>query len=167
MRWIVAAVASCALLGAAAAVISRAPSVLASAQSGPKPSGDVWGQLYQAKLIDTEDGWLAVEKYFPNEEEYYHNLARQGLINHYLTGTQDYEKAIERSEELVATSKPDLQAFGYAGMVVANVHLGDYEQAVYANQHLTSEMRNMLNQQAPQMARLLNDALDELVDPAL
>jgi serine/threonine-protein kinase len=167
IRWIVAAITGCALLGAIGAAVWRPPSLLASAQSGPEKSDDVWGQLYQAKLVDTEEGWLAVEKNFPQEDDYYHHLARQGLINYYLTRTQDYEQAIERSQELVATSKPDLKAFGYAGLVVANVRLGDYEQAVYANQLLTSDMRDLLNQQAPRMARLLSDALDELVDPAL
>jgi serine/threonine-protein kinase len=166
IRWLVGAIMGCALVGAIGAAILRPPSLLENAQSGPKRSDDVWGQLYQAKLVDTEDGWLAVEKNFPNDE-YQHNLARQGLVNYYLTRTQDYEKAIQRAEELVATSKPDLQAFGYAGLVVANVHLGDYEQAVYANQRLSPEMRDLLNRQSPRMARLLEDALDELADTEL
>ena len=89
------------------------------------------------------------------------------LPEYYLTRTEDYEKAIQRAEELVATSKPDLQAFGYAGLVVANVHLGDDEQAVYANQRLTPEMRDLLDRQAPRMVRLLDEALDELADPGL
>jgi serine/threonine-protein kinase len=167
LRWIIAAIAGCALLGAAAAVVFRPPSLLASAQGGPDRSDDVWGQLYQAKLVDTEDGWLAVAKNFPSADEYYHHLARQGLIYFYLTRTQDYEKAIEQSEVLAATNKPDHQAFGLAGLVVAYVHLGDYEQAFYTNRRLTSEMRELLTQQAPRMARLLDDALDKLVDPAL
>jgi serine/threonine-protein kinase len=167
VRLVIAAITGCMLLGAAAAVLLRPPSLLAGAQSGPEQSDDVWGQLYQAKLVDTEEGWLAVEKNFPDADEYYHQLARQGLVNYYLTRTQDYEKAIEQCDTLVATSKPDLQAFGYAGLVVANVHVGAYEQAMYANQRLTPEMRSLLNQKSPRMARLLDEALDELVDPAL
>jgi len=166
-RAIVAAIAGCVLLGAAGAAMLRPPSLLGVVQSGPKRRDDVWGQVYQAKLVDTEEGWLAVEKNFPDADEYYHHLARQGLVNYYLTRTQDYEKAIEQCNELVATSKPDLQAFGYAGLVVANVHLDDYEHAMYANQRLTREMRDLLDQKAPRMARLLDDALDELADSAL
>jgi serine/threonine-protein kinase len=166
VRWVIAAIASCAMLGATAAALLRPPSLLASAQSGPEPSDDVWGQLYQAKLVDTEQGWLAVEKYFPSADSYFHNLAREGLVYYYLTRTQDYEQALEKSEELAAAAKPDFQAFGLAGQVVAYVHVGDYEQAVYKNHRLTGEMRDMLSQQAPQMARLLNDALDVLADRA-
>jgi serine/threonine-protein kinase len=164
--WVIATLAGFAVLGAIGAAVVRPTSLLASAQSGPKRSDDVWRQLYQAKLIDTEEGWLAVAQNFPDADEYYHNLARQGLVNYYLTRTQDYEKAIEQSEELAATGKLDFQAFGFAGLVVAYVNLGNYEQAVYENQRLTADMRDLLDRQAPRMARLLDDALDELVDPA-
>jgi serine/threonine-protein kinase len=162
VRWIIAVIAACALLGAVGAAVLRPSSLLASAQRGPEQSDDVWGQLFQAKLVDTEDGWLAVEKNFPDADSYFHNLAREGLIYYYLAQTQDYEKALQKSEELAAAAKPDFQAFGFAGLVVANSHLGDYEQAVYANQSLTPEMRDVLSQQAPRMARLLDEALDEL-----
>jgi hypothetical protein len=167
IRWIVAAIAGCALLGVVGAVLFRPPSLLASAQSGPERSDDVWGQLYQAKLVDTEEGWRAVAKNFPDESEYYHNLAREGLVYYYLTRTQDYEKAIELCNELVAADTSDFQAFGFAGQVIANVHLGDDEQALYAYQRLTPEMRNRLNQRAPRLVRLLEDALDKLAFPDL
>ncbi len=167
-RRIAAAIVGCALLGAAGAAMLRPPSLLSGAQSGPKPSDDVWGQLYQAKLVDTEEGWLAVAKNFPDaENDYGHNLARQGLVYHYLTRTQDYGKAIKPCEELTNAAQPAFQAFGRAGLVVSYVHLGDDEEAYYANQHLTSEMRSTLNRQSPRMAQLLNRALDELVDRAL
>jgi tRNA A-37 threonylcarbamoyl transferase component Bud32 len=155
-RSIVAAIVGCALLGAAAAAILRPPSLLASAQSGPAQSDDVWSQLYQAKLVDTEEGWLAVAKNFPKADNYYHNLARQGLIYYYLTRTQDYEEALQQSKELMGAAQTDFQTFGRAAMIVAYIHLGDDEQAVYENQRLTTEMRNSLNQRSPQMSRLLN-----------
>jgi hypothetical protein len=166
VRWVIAAIAVCALLGAAGAALFRPSSLLASAQGGPEPRDDVWGQLYQAKLVDTEQGWLAVEKYFPDADSYFHNLAREGLTYYYFTQAQDYEKALRTSEELAAAAKSDFQAFGLAGQVVAYIHLDDYEQAIYKNQRLTPEMRAMLNQQAPRMSRLLSDALDVLADRA-
>ena len=167
-RSIVAAIVGCALLGAAAAAIFRPPSLLASAQSGPAQSDDVWSQLYQAKLVDTEEGWLAVAKNFPDaENEYYHNLARQGLIYHYLTRTQDYEEALQQSKELMGAAQTDFQTFGRAGMIVTYIHLGDDEQAMYENQRLTAEMRESLNQRSPQMSLLLNQALDTLANSAL
>jgi hypothetical protein len=155
-----------AILGAAGAALLRPPSILGTAESGPKRSDDVWGQLYQAKLVDTEEGWRAIAENFPEADGYYHNLARQGLVYHFLTRTQDYERALEPAEQLTAAAQPSFQAFGFAGLVVAYTNLGEDDLAYYANQRLTSEMRDMLSEQSPRMAQLLNQALDELADRA-
>jgi serine/threonine-protein kinase len=164
---IAAALLGCALLGAGGAAWLRSDSLLASAQRGPERSSDVWGQLYQAKLLDTEQAWQAVAQNFPNADKYSHNLARQGLVYFYLTRTQDFEKALEESEVLAAAVEPDFRAFGIAGMVVAYVYIGDDEQAMYENQRLDASMRDVLEEQSPRMARLLNQALDDLADRAL
>jgi serine/threonine-protein kinase len=163
---IAAAVATSILVGAVIAFLARPNSLLAGAESGPERSDDVWGQLYQAKLVDTEDGWLAVERNFPSDA-YHINLARQGLVYHYLTRTQDYEKVIRPAEQLAGAAQSSFQAFGRAGLIVAYVNLGESEQAYYANQRLTPEMRSLLDQQAPRMAQLLNQALDDLADQAI
>jgi serine/threonine-protein kinase len=167
LRRIAAVVAGCLFIGAVAAAIFRPTSLLASAQSGPERSKDVWRQLYQAKLVDTERGWLAVAENFPEVNPYYHNLARQGLIYYYLTRTQDYEKALEQAEILAGAAEADFQAFGRAAQVIAYVHLGEDDEAVYANQRLTGDMRGLLNQKAPRMSQLLNEALDALADRAI
>lgn len=163
-RRVGAAILAATLIGIAVAALTRPPSLLSAAQSGPKASKDVWGQLYQANLVDTEEAWLAVLRNFPEDDNYYHNLARKGLVYHYLTRTQNYDKAIRPAEELTNAAQPDFQAFGLAGLVVAYVHLEEYEQALYVNQRLTTDLRTALTQQSPRMAQLLNQALDELAD---
>jgi eukaryotic-like serine/threonine-protein kinase len=165
---IVAAILLCGSIGAGAAALFRSESLLARAEQGPERSNDVWGQLYQAKLIDTEDGWRAVTENFPGaDNNYYHNLAREGLLYYYLTKTQDYEKAIREAKVLTSAAESDFRTIGLAGLVVAYVHLGDDEQAMYANQRLDPEQRASLNEQSPRMAQLLNQAYDDLVDQAL
>ena len=56
------------------------------------------------------------------------------------------------------------QAFGIAGLVIANAHLGDDEQAYNEYQRLGSDKRALLQEQAPRMAELLDEAIEELVN---
>jgi tRNA A-37 threonylcarbamoyl transferase component Bud32 len=157
-------VLGCLLLGAALAAISRPKSLLADAETGPAPRDNVWGQLYQAKMVDTESAWRKA-KDFPGGTAYHQNLARQGLVYHYFSRAR-YDEAIEPLEELAALgdTEPIFQAFGIAGLVVANAHLGLDEQAYHENQRLGPDKRALLEEQAPRMAELLEEAIDELVN---
>jgi hypothetical protein len=161
--WLAAALLACALVGVGIASLTRPTSLLAGAQNGPPPLNDVWRQLYHAKLVDTEKGWLAVGEYFPDASVYQRYLAKQGLAYWYLHEHQ-YEKATKPLEELAAQS--DFQAFGIAGLVVAYANLGDDEKANAANGRLSIDMRKSLQKQSPQMFELLNKTLDELFDRA-
>jgi predicted Ser/Thr protein kinase len=162
-RWLVAAALACALVGAVIAIITRPTPLLAGARAGPPRRDSVWEQLYHAKLVDTEEAWLAVDRHFPDASSYYHNLATQGLAYYYLTRTHDYRQAIQPLQELaeLGSTQPVFQAFGIAGLVVAYTQLGDKHQAERANQRLTAEMRARLARQAPHMAALLDEALHE------
>ena len=104
---------------------SPAPAHCGPAQLGPPQRDSVWAQLYQAKDVDTEAGWLAVSEYFPNASLYQRNLAKQGLVYHYLHA-RDYNKARKPLEELVG--QPDFQAFAIAGLVVVFANSGDDER---------------------------------------
>jgi serine/threonine-protein kinase len=157
---------SCVLLGIAGAAILRPPNLLSRAESGPAQSADVAGQLYHAKMVDTKEAWLAVAEYFPDAGEYYHNLAREGLVYFYLGRTADYEEAIQPAQQLADAPQPEFQTFGLAALVVAYTHLGDDVSAYEANARLSTEMRASLTQQAPEMSRLFNEALDVLADRA-
>jgi serine/threonine-protein kinase len=163
MRWVAAVAVGCALAGVGIAALTRPASLLAGAQSGPPPLANAWAQLYHAKQVDTEAAWRSVITYFPNAGPYSHNLARQGLA-YYFIRTGAYEKAVEPLDHLAA--QPDFQAFGIAGLVVVYTHQGEDEKAYDENARLSADMRAALAQQAPQMAELLNRALDELADRA-
>ena len=163
-RRVAAVIFGCLLVGAALAAISRPRSLLAGAETGPALRGDVWSQLYQAKIVDTESAWRKA-KDFPDATAYHQNLARQGLVYHYFSRAR-YADAIGPLEELAAlgNTEPVFQAFGIAGLVVANAHLGDDEQAYNEYQRLDSVKRALLQEQAPRMAELLNEAIDELAN---
>jgi serine/threonine-protein kinase len=163
-RRLAAVLVACAMLGVGIAALTRPASLLAGAQNGPPQLDDVWRQLYHAKLVDTEEGWRAVIRYFPTASTYCHNLAKQGLAYFYLR-SHAYDKAMEPLGELAAQS--DFQAFGIAGLVVVYAHQGEDEKAYDENQRLSIEMRKSLSQQSPQMFELLSKALDELADRAI
>jgi hypothetical protein len=151
-------------VGAAVAALSRPRSLLAGAETGPAPRDTVWGQLFQAKIVDTERAWRKAED-FPGATAYHQNLARQGLVYHYFSRAR-YADAIEPLEELAAlgNTEPVFQAFGIAGLVIANAHLGDDEQAYNEYQRLDSDKRALLEEQAPRMEELLDEAIDELAN---
>jgi serine/threonine-protein kinase len=164
LGWVAAALLACALVGVGIAALTQPVSLLAGAQNGPPQLKDVWRQLYHAKLVDTEAGWLAVGEYFPEASTYCRNLAKQGLAYYYLH-SHEYEKAIKPLEELAAQS--DFQAFGIAGLVVVYANRGDDEKANIANGRLSIEMRKSLEKHSPQMFELLNKTLDEVIDRAI
>jgi serine/threonine-protein kinase len=164
-RRVAAVLLGCLVVGAALAALSRPRSLLAGAQTGPASRDTVWGQLYQAKVVDTESAWQKA-KNFPGATPYHQNLARQGLVYHYFSRAR-YADAIEPLEELAAlgNTEPVFQAFGIAGLVIANAHLGDDEQAYNEYQRLDSDKRALLEEQAPRMADLLEEGIDVLANP--
>jgi serine/threonine-protein kinase len=167
VRWVAVAMLGLMLLGAALAFWMRPAALLAGAQAGAAPRENEWKQIYFAKMVDTPDAWRAVIENFPNASEYYHHLARQGLAYHHLTRSDDPHQALKPLEELADSSQSAFQTFGIAGLVVAYAQLGDDEQAYFANQRLSTDMRASLEQEAPRMSQLLNEALDELANRAL
>jgi serine/threonine-protein kinase len=163
-RRVAAAILGCLLLGAALAAITRPKSLLADAETGPATRETVWGQLYHAKMVDTESAWR-IAKDFPGATTLHQNLARQGLVYHYFSRAR-YEEAMVPLEELAALgeTEPIFQAFGIAGLVVANAQLGEDEQAYHEYQRLGPDKRALLEEHAPRMAELLEAAIDELAN---
>jgi serine/threonine-protein kinase len=162
-RWWIAAVVACTLAGGALALLTGPRSLLAGGQAGPAERDSVWKQLYQAKYANTERAWQAVITNFPNDSQYAHNLARQGLVYFYFS-KGDYAKALHPLEELAA--QQDFKAFGLAGQVVAFANLEDDERAFRANERLTPDMRATLEQQTPTMAEYLIKAREQLAERA-
>jgi serine/threonine-protein kinase len=166
---IAAVVAASIVLGVLAGLLTRPPSLLAGATSGPPSLGSVWAQLYQAKTVDTEAAWQAVQTNFPQADRYYHDLARQGLANYYLfrnQGEEEYEKALGPLRELAKLrDNPALEAFGIAGLVVAEAKLGNIDAARNENSRLDTPMRTMLEERSPRLYDALQATLNDLDRP--
>ena len=127
----------------------------------------MWAQLYQAKTVDTEAAWQAVQLHFPQADPYFHNLARQGLANYYLFRSQEYEKAIGPLRDLASLgdSNPALEAFGIAGLVVAEAKLGNIDAARNENSRLDAPMRTTLEERSPRLYDALQATLSDLERP--
>jgi hypothetical protein len=160
-------VAGCLLLGGFMGLATRPRSLVADATSGPPSMNSLWAQLYQAKMVDTEAAWMAVQLHFPEADAHYHDLAKQGLAQYYLFRTQEYDPARGPLRDLaqLGPSNPSLAAFGIAGLVVAEAKLGNTPAARDENSRLTSDMRADLQQRSPQLADLLRETLRDLDQP--
>lgn len=165
-RKVLAALAVCALVGGIAGLLLRPRSLLADATSGPPSLGSVWAQLYQAKTVDTEAAWEAVQRNFPQADRYYHDLARQGLANYYLFRSQEYAKALVPLSDLAKLGESEAaKTFGIAGLVVANAKLGNIDAARNENSRLDTSMRLALEERSPRLYDALQAALSELDQP--
>jgi serine/threonine-protein kinase len=162
-RWLLAAGLACLLVGVGLASLLRSRPLLGDAHDGLPSRGTVWAQLYHAKIVNTEAAWEAVERYFPDSQPYYHNLAKQGLVCYYFFRTLEFDKAIRPLHELADLGATDpFHAFGLAGLVVADAKLGKPDQAREDNSRLTSEMRNLVRDRMPQLDTLLQQSLADL-----
>jgi serine/threonine-protein kinase len=162
-----AALATCAALGAVAAVAFGRPSILDGRQRVVQPYDNPWMQYYHAKMVDTPAAWQAVLDRFPapKADSTIHNLARQGLASHYLYGGWDYAKAIPPLQALAGLPDADrsFKAFGNAGLVVAFTRLGQDDLArKELESHDQSEVRSLLQSDAPRLLVHYEDAVNEL-----
>ena len=112
---------ACTLVGVLLAAFSR-PTFLLRGAKAPEigKRDDVWSQLYQAKMTNTEASWQSVLQYFGDAKfEFQQNLAKQGLVRYYMV-QPDYDQALKLLEELTHAPDhmPQIQAFGWAGQVV-------------------------------------------------
>ncbi|MFV2068041.1 MAG: serine/threonine-protein kinase [Pirellulales bacterium] len=139
-----AAVIGC-LVGAFLASAARRRSRREIAAPVPARS-TAWGQLYHAKMTDTPRAWDAVWKYFP-QDIYAGNLARQGLVRHYLTNGQ-YEAALRYTRNLANLGEADgrFRAFGLASQCIALMLLGEKKEAMGTFDQLTPEMIDDLDE---------------------
>jgi eukaryotic-like serine/threonine-protein kinase len=161
--WIVAAALACLLVGAGLAFLLRPRPLLADAHDGMPSLGTVRDQLYHAKIVNTEAAWEAVGRYFPNEDPYYLNLAKEGLVNYYFFRTQEFDKAVRPLHELADLGATDpLHAFGVAGLVVAYDKLSQTADAREENGRLTPSMRAAVRERMPRMNDLLEQSLGDL-----
>lgn len=157
-RWILR-VALLLILGALLGAIFRPPTLLSTRnQVSVEREENATMQLYRAKVLDTPQGWKAVEQYFPDADEYYLLLAQRGLAER-LFVEEDYSSAIRPLNRLIAREDEfsDLGLIGKAGLVIAYTKLGEADKANRARGRLPVEesSRQDLREIAPLMYDLL------------
>ncbi len=129
---------------------TRPAPLLSGASPSPVQKRDSpWEQVYQAKLANSENAWLAVRQHFPEADEFILQLADQGLVRYYLQVSQEYRKALRPLNRLRRwcmenDSQGGLAAFTFAGLSVAYAGLGDDDRAREAAGLLTASMRDEL-----------------------
>lgn len=154
------------LLGISLGLVFRPAGLLANAtRRSVEREESVTMQLYRAKILDTNNAWLAVEEYYPDADEYYHLLALRGLTES-LFAEGDYHAAIRPLTRLAAhdSDEPEFGLFGKAGLVVANTQIGRHKSADQARGQLPvdSTSRDELQKVAPLMAEALEQAEKDL-----
>ncbi len=169
-RWgrVLLGVTAALLLGITLGAVSRPQFYLAGPSrvlAVPKRSS-AWAQLYHAKLSESEAAWLAVEREFPQASPYLHQLAKQGLVRHYLIAKGEPNKALPVLQELrrlaISEKSRPLEAFVMAGECIANQQLGRVSEAQKAKGQLTADMRDELRSSESQLYDMLQTSLEKL-----
>jgi serine/threonine-protein kinase len=165
-----AIVAGSLALGALAAWLTWPRPYLAGPPAAEVVERDsAWAQLFHAKMAPSEAAWQAVWEYWPNEDAYIHDLAREGLVRYYLELSQDpasFRKARQLLVGWIPTLSPESpqRAFACAALVVASQRLGRREEAREAASQLTSDMNDFLRRSDDRIYELLQSALRQIGD---
>ena len=139
-----------AVVGMLLALLVRPRFYLEGASPGEVQRRDsAWAQIYHAKTAPSENAWLAVRQYFPEEDEFVLQQSDQGLVRYYLLISQQYRRAIEPLERLardVDESNEPLYCFTQAALCIAHAQLGNEEEALTAASRLSAEERDILRE---------------------
>jgi serine/threonine-protein kinase len=135
-----------ALVGILLTAITKPKPYLTGSPSPPVPRRDsAEAQLYYAKMIDSSAAWQSVWQQYPQADPFLLQLAKQGLVRHYLLVSQDYELALPVIQELGQFSPSvKLQAFIFATDCIANESLNRLPEARLAREQLTPEALDLL-----------------------
>jgi serine/threonine-protein kinase len=146
--WLVVGVLSAALVGGAAALLTRPQPVTAdasSAKSAVPVRATAKEQYEDAVLNDTPEHWRAVVENFP-ADTYEVNLAKKELA--YLALRQnDFESALYLFDEFanMESAYRDFRAFGLAGQCVVYTLQQRYEEARKKEREVDEELRRRLD----------------------
>ena len=164
----VAVVAGALLVGGIGAWAFRPQFALEGTSTAAIPPRDSpAAQLFHAKMTESESAWLAVEKYFPDADAYYRQLAQQGLVRHYLFDSPQYTKALAQAEQLTdaAQTNDDLRGFVLAAQFVSLEQLGRRREALEVYSQLTPAMKDQLNRFENQLYVSVQGSLSRLGEP--
>jgi len=155
------------LLGVAFGAITRPRFYLAGPQTPTVPiRSSAAAQLYHAKMNDSEAAWRAVWEEFPDADPFMHQLARQGLVRHFLLVTEEYRKAEQILRQLdgqnaSGKSSDSVRAFTFAGLSIVYERTERGSEAREAYARLSTEMKSHLKHQESQLYELLQASVSE------
>ncbi|MDZ4656241.1 MAG: serine/threonine-protein kinase [Bythopirellula sp.] len=135
--------------------------LLRGAPTAPIPKRDsVSAQLFHAKMVESEAGWRAVGKNFPEAEPFYKQLAQQGLVRHFLFVSQEYDKALPVLRDLSeqAGTNESLRAFTLAAATISHQKLDHATEAREAYSQLTAPLKDELIRSESELYRLLESS---------
>lgn len=151
------------MVGGLLAMLLRPEPLLAGAREGTVEKPDVLRQLFHAKLVDTEDGWRAVARRFPNADPYYHYVAMENLARLYLRrGEPDAALRLCRQLADLGDSQRRFRLFGIAGQAVCELAMGNRQAAERALSQFPTDGVEELREADPLMAQMLGEARREL-----
>lgn len=152
--------------GIVLASVTRPRSYLEGSQSPSIPRRSSAGaQLYHAKMSDSPAAWRSVWQEFPEADPFLLQLAKQGLVRHYLLVSQEYDLALPVIQELEQFSPSDeLRAFIFSTKCIANERLDRIAEAQQAREQLTSDSLDLLRRTEIQIYDLLQTSLRQLGD---
>ena len=160
-----------ALGGVVLAAVLRPSSYLAGSRppSVPRRSSPE-AQLYHAKMSDSPAAWQSVWQEFPDADSFVLQLAKQGLVRHYLLVSQEYRLALPIISELEQISEANessdslnsLRSFAFASACICNERLGRIDKAQTARDQLTTDDMDLLHRSEIQIHDLLLASLRNL-----
>ncbi len=114
-------------------------------------------QLFHAKMAESEAAWRAVWENFPEADAFYKQLARQGLVRHFLFVSQEYDKALPVLRELgeQAPENESVRSFVLAAECVCHEQLGHRREATETYSQLTAALKDNLSRNESQLYEML------------
>jgi len=152
------------ILGLALGAVTRPKFYLAGRES-PQVlvRSSAAAQLYHAKMVGGEAAWIAAAE-FEGADPFHVQLAKQGLIRHYLLVAQEYHKAISVLRELDQISRSNgslesVQAFTQAGLYICHQQLGHKSKAQEAHDQLSPDRHDLLRNTERELYEKLQNSL--------
>ena len=164
-KWRASAVVLSLIAGVLFASLLRSDAYLRGSQAPTIPRREtVEAQLYHAKLTNSPAAWESVQLWFPQADPYLLQLAKQGLVRHYLLVSQQYQRALSEIRQLEDASLADpsndrLAAFVFASKAITCANLGRAREAQAALDQLTPERRDLLRAAEKQISDLLSNSI--------
>lgn len=157
-----------ALAGAVFGAMTRPSFYLANETQGTTEmpeSSSAWAQLYHAQMTGGESNWKKVVE-LADADHFVRQIARRGLVRHYLIIEQNWRAAAAELRKLEMESQAEgdsglLQAFSLAGLSICYEKLGRSDQATETQSKLDRRMRILLRDEEPQLYRLFESTVPQ------